>query len=409
MTGIIADKNLATLGKASYDWARAHMKILNSIIGKHQRSKPLRGIKLAFCLHITKETSVLVMSAQKLGAEVAICSANPLSTQDDIAAFLSSKNILTYAWKGESDSEYRECIRKVLQFGPDIVTDDGGDMHSTISQTSSLKILGGTEETTSGLARIRILHSSRKLQYPVIAVNDASTKYLFDNRYGTGQSAIDGLLRATGLLLAGKKVLVCGYGWVGKGIASRARGMGAIVSITEVDPLRALEASMDGYTVSKLSICAGYADFVITCTGQRHVIGINDILKMRNGVILANAGHFDTEIDIQSLHSKDKSPIQVRPFVEQFCIQGKLVYLISRGRVLNLVGSEGSPPEVMSLSFANQLLSIIYIAENYSTMQPGVYCVPKEIDNYVAEAALGSMNIEIDKLSKMQQRYIGLR
>ncbi|HEY7570896.1 MAG TPA: adenosylhomocysteinase [Nitrososphaeraceae archaeon] len=407
MTGIIADKNLAPQGKASYDWARAHMQIFNSIMEKYQSSKPLRGIKLAFCLHITKETSVLVMSAQKLGAKIAICSANPLSTQDDIAAFLSSKNILTYAWRGESDSEYRECIMKVLQFGPNIVTDDGGDMHNTIFQVPSLKILGGTEETTSGLARLRILHSSGKLNYPVVAVNDASTKHLFDNRYGTGQSAIDGLLRATGLLLAGKHVIVCGYGWVGKGIASRARGMGAIVSVTEVDPLRAMEASMDGYTVSKLSICAGYADFIITCTGQKHVISISEIIKMKSGVILANAGHFDTEIDIHSLHSKDKFPIQVRPYVEQFTIQRKLVYLISRGRVLNLVGSEGSPPEVMSLSFANQLLSIIYIAKNYSKMLPGIYCVPKEIDNYVAEAALRGMNIEIDKLSKMQRRYIG--
>jgi adenosylhomocysteinase len=409
MAGIIADKNLAPQGKASYDWARAHMKIFNSIMDKYQSSKPLRGIKLAFCLHITKETSVLVMSAQKLGAKVAICSANPLSTQDDIAAFLSSKNILTYAWRGESDSEYRECIMKVLKFGPNIVTDDGGDLHNTIFQTPSLKLLGGTEETTSGLARLRILHSSGNLKYPVVAVNDASTKHLFDNRYGTGQSAIDGLLRATGLLLAGKHVIVCGYGWVGKGIASRARGMGAIVSVTEVDPLRALEASMDGYIVSKLSICADYADFIITCTGQKHVIGISNIVKMKSGVILANAGHFDAEIDIESLYRKDKFPVQVRPHVEQFIIQGKLIYLISRGRVLNLVSSEGSPPEVMSLSFANQLLSIIYIAQNYSKMHPGVYCVPKEIDSYIAEAALRSMNIEIDKLSKMQQLYIGIQ
>jgi adenosylhomocysteinase len=349
------------------------------------------------------------MSAQKLGAKVAICSANPLSTQDDIAAFLSSKNILTYAWRGESDSEYRECIMKVLKFGPNIVTDDGGDLHNTIFQTPSLKLLGGTEETTSGLARLRILHSSGNLKYPVVAVNDASTKHLFDNRYGTGQSAIDGLLRATGLLLAGKHVIVCGYGWVGKGIASRARGMGAIVSVTEVDPLRALEASMDGYIVSKLSICADYADFIITCTGQKHVIGISNIVKMKSGVILANAGHFDAEIDIESLYRKDKFPVQVRPHVEQFIIQGKLIYLISRGRVLNLVSSEGSPPEVMSLSFANQLLSIIYIAQNYSKMHPGVYCVPKEIDSYIAEAALRSMNIEIDKLSKMQQLYIGIQ
>jgi len=345
------------------------------------------------------------MSAQKLGADIAICSANPLSTQDDIAAFLSSQNILTYAWRGESEGEYNECIVNVLQFNPDIVIDDGGDMHNKISHSSSTKIIGGTEETTSGLSRLRILNSAKRLAYPVIAVNDASTKHLFDNRFGTGQSAIDGLLRATGLFLAGKNVVVCGYGWVGKGVASRARGMGAIVSVTEVDPVRALEACMDGYIVSKLSQCASYADFLITCTGQKNVIGVKDILRMKSGVILANAGHFDAEIDVKSLYSSGISPTQVRPHVEQFSIHGKIVYLVARGRVLNLVSSEGSPPEIMALSFANQLLSIIYIARNCSMMKPGIYCVPKEIDNYVAEAALRSMNIRIDKLTKVQQRY----
>ncbi|MGC2597100.1 MAG: adenosylhomocysteinase [Nitrososphaeraceae archaeon] len=408
MMGRIADKNLAQAGKRAHVWARAHMTIFDYILKLHARNKPLLGIKLAFCLHITKETSVLVRCAQKLGAQIAICSANPLSTQDDIAAFLSSQNILTYAWRNESNSEYNECIMDVIRFDPDIAVDDGGDLHNKIHQSGTTKIMGGTEETTSGVSRLRILHSRKGLAYPIIAVNNASTKHLFDNRYGTGQSAIDGLLRATGLFLAGKRLLVCGYGWVGKGIASRARGMGAIVSVTEVEPVRALEASMDGFYVAQLSVCAGYADFIITCTGQKHVVTIGDILKMKSGVILANAGHFDVEIDVESLYNKDRSPVQARPNVEQFTINGKIVYLISCGRVLNLVSSEGSPPEIMALSFANQLLSIIHLVKNNKSMRPGIYCVPKEIDNLVAQAALKSMNIEIDKLSKVQQRYKGI-
>lgn len=408
MLGKIADTKLAPLGKRSYEWACAHMTIFDYISKKSRKSRPLLGIKLGLCLHITKETSVLVMCAQKLGAEVAICSANPLSVQDDIAAFLSSQKILTYAWQGESNREYHECIREIVRFHPDIVVDDGGDLHHTIHQLGPTPIMGGTEETTSGVSRLNILHSKKELTYPVIAVNNASTKHLFDNRYGTGQSAIDGLLRATGLFLAGKHILVCGYGWVGKGIASRARGMGAIVSITEVDPIRALEASMDGFYVTKLSASVDKADFVITCTGQKHVIGTNSFLKMKNGVVLANAGHFDVEIDVGYLFSRDRSPVKVRPYVEQFHFDGKIVYLVSGGRVLNLVGSEGSPPEIMALSFANQLLSINHIARNYEAMEPGIHCVPKEIDQLVAQYALKAMNIEIDKLTNMQRRYTGI-
>jgi adenosylhomocysteinase len=408
MVGRIANKKLAQAGKKAHAWARAHMTICDYILKRYMRKKPLLGIKLAFCLHITKETSVLVRCAQKLGAQIAICSANPLSTQDDIAAFLSSQNILTYAWRGESKSEYNQCIIDVIRFNPDIAVDDGADLHSKIHQMGITKLIGGTEETTSGVSRLRTLHSRKGLAYPIIGVNNAITKHLFDNRYGTGQSAIDGLMRATGLFLAGKHLVVCGYGWVGKGVASRARGMGAIVSVTEVDPIRALEASLDGFYVAQLSVCANYADFIITCTGQKHVVTINEILKMKNGVILANAGHFDVEIDVKSLYNKDRSPVQVRPNVERFTVNGKIVYLVSCGRVLNLVSSEGSPPEIMALSFANQLLSIIYLVKNSNSLQPGIYCVPNDIDNLVAHVALRSMNIEIDKLSKVQQRYKGI-
>ena len=408
MMGKIADKNLASRGRMSYEWARAHMTVLDRILKKYQQFKPLLGLKLGLCLHITKETSVLAVCAQKLGAEIAICSANPLSVQDDVAAFLSSQNILTYAWQDESNMEYNECITEVVRFNPDIVVDDGGDLHHKVHQLRPTGVRGGTEETTSGVSRLYMLHSRGELAYPVIAVNDAKSKHLFDNRYGTGQSAIDGLLRATGLFLAGKHLVVCGYGWVGKGVATRARGMGAIVSVTEVDPIRALEASMDGFSVGKLSTCADKADFVVTCTGQKHVIGKREISKMKSGVILANAGHFDVEIDIHFLYSRDGSPIKVRPNLKQFHFDGKIIYLVSEGRVLNLVCSEGSPPEIMALSFANQLLSIKHIARNFKTIELGVHCVPEEIDQMVAQYALNSMSIKIDKLTKMQRRYRGI-
>src|ERR1051325_7909129 len=405
MVGRIDNKKLAQAGKKAHAWARAHMTICDYILKRYMQKKPLLGIKLAFCLHITKETSVLVRCAQKLGAQIAICSANPLSTQDDIAAFLSSQNILTYAWRGESKSEYNQCITDVIRFNPDIAVDDGADLHSKIHQMGITKLIGGTEETTSGVSRLRTLHSREGLAYPIIGVNNAITKHLFDNRYGTGQSAIDGLMRATGLFLAGKHLVVCGYGWVGKGVASRARGMGAIVSVTEVDPVRALEASMDGFYVAQLSVCANYADFIITCTGQIHVIREEHIKKMKNGAILANAGHFDTEIDVNYVYSQDKAPIMVRPNLEALNILGKKIYLISKGRVVNLIGAEGHPPEVMALSFANQILSIIFITKNYDRIENKTYPVPNEIDQSVAHYALDAMDLKIDKMTDEQRLY----
>jgi adenosylhomocysteinase len=381
------------------------MVILDKIKIKHEKKKPLAGYRIGFCLHITKETSVLVMAAKELGADVALCSANPLSVQDDIAAFLSSEGVTTFAWRGETKREYDACINSVLKFRPNIITDDGSDLHIAANKTK-VKIFGGSEETTSGVKRLKALERRKRLMYPVIAVNDAYTKHMFDNRYGTGQSTIDGILRTTSLFLPGKQIIVCGYGWVGKGVAARTRGMGAIITITEIDPIKAIEANMDGFNVKRLSDVVSIGDIFITCTGQTHVIREEHIKKMKSGAILANAGHFDIEIDTKYLYSQDKSPASVRADIDCFNIVGKKIYLISKGRVVNLVGAEGHPPEVMALSFANQLLSIIFISKNYHKMENKIYNVPREIDQSVAKYALDSMNIEIDKMTKTQRLYI---
>ena len=401
----IADIRLAQNGKLSYQWARDHMAILDKIKIKNEKKKPLAGYRIGFCLHITKETSVLVMTAKELGADVALCSANPLSVQDDIAAFLSSEGITTFAWRGETKREYDECINSVLKFRPNIITDDGSDLHIAANKTK-VKIFGGSEETTSGVKRLKALERRKRLMYPVIAVNDAYTKHMFDNRYGTGQSTIDGILRTTSLFLPGKQIIVCGYGWVGKGVAARTRGMGAIITITEIDPIKAIEANMDGFNVKRLSDVVSIGDIFITCTGQTHVIREEHIKKMKSGAILANAGHFDIEIDTKYLYSQDRSPASVRADIDCFNIVGKKIYLISKGRVVNLVGAEGHPPEVMALSFANQLLSIIFISKNYHNMENKIYNVPREIDQSVAKYALDSLNIEIDKMTKTQRLYI---
>jgi adenosylhomocysteinase len=381
------------------------MAILNKIKIKNEKKKPLSGLRIGFCLHITKETSVLVMTAKQLGAEIALCSANPLSVQDDIAAFLSSEGINTFAWRGETKREYDECIDSVLKFQPNIITDDGSDLHIAANK-AKVKIFGGSEETTSGVKRLKALERRKRLMYPVIAVNDAYTKHMFDNKYGTGQSTIDGILRTTSLFIPGKQIIVCGYGWVGKGVAVRARGMGAIVTITEIDPIKAIEANMDGFNVKRLYDVVSIGDIFITCTGQINIIREEHIKQMKSGAILANAGHFDIEIDIKYLHSQDKSPVSVRADVDCFNILGKKIYLISKGRVVNLVGAEGHPPEVMALSFANQLLSIIFISKNYHKMENKVYTVPSEIDLSVAKYALAAMNIKIDTMTETQRLYL---
>ncbi|HET8856430.1 MAG TPA: adenosylhomocysteinase [Nitrososphaeraceae archaeon] len=396
---------LLETGKLSYEWALYTMKIISKIRKKYERIKPLTDFNLGFCLHITKETSVLLMAAKALGANISICSANPMSVQEDIVEFLKYNEMKVFATKNQTKKDFFKNIIKVLNTNPDIVTDDGAELHSIAHNRKIKSIIGGTEETTSGIFRILSLQSNNKLNYPIIGVNEAKTKHLFDNRYGTGQSTIDGLLRTLGILIAGKHFVVCGYGWVGKGVSSSLRGLGAKVTITEVDPIKALEAHLDGFNVQRLKDVLPTGDCFITCTGQRDVISKKDFSLMKNGVFLANAGHFDVEIDIHYLQSQDKFPKQVRPYLECYNINGKKIHLIAKGRVINLIAGEGNASEVMDLSFANQLLSIIYIAENYQNLKKKLHQVPKEIDEQVAHLALSAFDITIDKLSQRQIDY----
>lgn len=405
MKSVISEAGSPERGELSFLWAKDHMGILKKITEKVLKGQPLAGRRLGFCLHITKETSVLIMAAQELGAEIAACPANPLTTQDDIASFLCEKGVTVYAWRGQTDKEFRECLNKVIQFKPEIVTDDGAELHVQANNIKCQSILGGTEETTTGVTRLRALQGKKSLLYPVIGVNDASTKYLFDNRYGTGQSTIDGLMRATGVFMAGKHVIVCGYGWVGKGVASRASGMGAIVTVTEIDHIRALEASMDGFAVKRLLDVVESGDIFITCTGQTKVIRKEHFQKMKQGAILANAGHFDVEIDVEYLFKQDSNPVCVRANVSSFKIDGKKIFLIGRGRVVNLVSGEGHAPEVMSLSFANQLLSILYLSKFHGKLKKRLLRVPRHIDRAIARYSTESMNIRIDKLTTEQKAY----
>lgn len=374
------------------------MRIIDRITKDFSTSRalPLEGIKLGICLHITKETSVLVMALKALGAETALCSANPLSIQNDIACFLKDQEIRIFATRGESYEQYHDNMLKVIRFKPEIVTDDGAELHLMVHRFWDNNVVAGTEETTSGVTRLKELESGRQLKYPIIAINNAQTKYLFDNRYGTGQSTVDGLLRTTSVFLPGKHVIVCGYGWVGKGVASRLRGMGAIVTVTEINPIRALEAHMEGYEVRSLASACAYGDIFITCTGGYRIIRKEHINKMKDGVILCNAGHFDFEIDIDYMKSQDQEPKTIRPNIELYTVKGKCVYLLASGRVINLVGAEGHPPEVMALSFANQLMSIIYLAKKRGSLESRVYDVPEHIDRRISEYALIAFGIDVE-------------
>jgi len=404
----VRNTKLAARGRISYEWARSHMQILDNTINRLKKSKPLRGITLGFCLHITKETSVLLMGAKELGANVAACAGNPLTTQDDIAAFLASRGVHVYAWNDQSSKEYDWCIDQVLGHKPAILTDDGADMMVKShfdKRHQKLDILGATEETTAGVTRIRAVEREGKLRYPVIVVNDAYTKHMFDNRYGAGQSTVDGYLRAVNLLLASKRVVVAGYGWIGKGVASRCAGMGCKIIVTEVDPVKALEAHMDGYEVMPMSQAARIGDIFITCTGMTGIIRREHILKMKEGAVMGNVGHFDVEIDTKFL-LKSKSVREVRPALDECLLSnGRRVYLIGKGRLANLVAAEGHPPEVMAQSFSNQILSILYILRNHKKMEKKIIKVPREIDNQVARDALKAMNVRIDKLTAEQVKY----
>lgn len=405
----VKDESLADQGRMSYEWARSHMPILDKTIGRLKKSQPFKGLTLGFCLHITKETSVLLIGAKELGANVAACAGNPLTTQDDIAAFLASEGIHTYAWNDETNEEYDWCINQVLDHKPIIVTDDGADMNVKLhfdKRYKSMKILGATEETTAGVNRIKAIEKKGKLRYPVIVVNEAYTKHMFDNRYGTGQSTIDGFLRAMNLLFASKRVVVAGYGWVGRGVAARTHGMGCKVIVTEVDPVKALEAHMDGFEVMTMAEAAKIGDIFITCTGMRDIITKEHILSMKDGAVMGNVGHFDVEIDSDFLLNHSKSVREVRPNLDECVLQnGKKVYLVGKGRLANLVAAEGHPPEVMAQSFSNQIMSILYLLKNSKKIGKKVITVPLEIDTQVASDALQAFDVKIDHLTKKQIAY----
>ena len=409
MSKVKSSAKLIKDGELSYEWARSHMQILDNTINRLKKSKPLKGITLGFCLHITKETSVLLMGAKELGATVACCGGNPLTTQNDIAAFLASQGIHVYAWHGQSVKEYDWCIDQVLNHKPTILTDDGADMNVKAhfdNRYKNMKILGATEETTAGVTRIRAVEDQGKLRYPVILVNEAYTKHMFDNRYGTGQSTIDGYLRAMNLLMASKRVVVVGYGWVGRGVASRCHGMGSKVIVTEIDPIKALEAHMDGFEVMQMAQACKVGDIFITCTGMTSVIRKEHILQMKNGAIMGNVGHFDVEIDSKFLLKESKSVKRVRPNLDECTLKNnKRVYLIGEGRLANLVAAEGHPPEVMAQSFSNQILSVLYILKNHAKIGNKIINVPEEIDKQVAVDALKAMDVKIDKLTPEQIKY----
>ena len=409
MRSIIKHPELAEEGKIRVDWAEQHMPALKLIVDEYKDEKPLKDLKISACLHVTKETGVLIKSLHQLGAEVNLAASNPLTTQDDVAAYLAQIGINVFAWRGEKENEYFSMIKKILEFNPDIVIDDGGDLHVMLHEEErkrAMKILGGTEETTTGVIRLKALEKMEKLLYPVIAVNNAETKRMFDNKYGTGQSTMDGIMRATSLLLAGKKVVVCGYGWVGRGIASRARGLGAHVIVTEVDPIKAIEALLDGFEVMSINEAAEKGDIFITATGQINVIRGEHMVKMKNGAILANSGHFNVEVSIEDLEKMSVSKRKIRKNVDEYVLKnGKKLYLLGEGRLINLVAAEGHPPEVMMCSFSNQLLSIIYISKNHDKLTKKVYNVPRSIDKKVAEYILKAWNVKIDELIEEQVRY----
>ncbi|MEM0353258.1 MAG: adenosylhomocysteinase [Archaeoglobaceae archaeon] len=386
-------------------WAEKHMKVLAKIREEMEREKPLEGLKVGMALHVEAKTAVLVKTLISGGAEVAITACNPMSTQDDVADALRSLGIKCYAKRGMSVEEYYTAIQKVADFKPDIVIDDGADLIFELHRRKQ-KVKGASEETTTGVLRLKAMEREGVLAFPVIAVNDALTKFMFDNRYGTGQSTIDGLMRATNMLIAGKRVVVAGYGWCGRGVAMRCRGMGAKVIVTEVDEIRALEAIMDGFEVMPMSKACEIGDIFITTTGNRDVIREEHMRKMKDGAILANAGHFNVEIDVSALERIAKSVIEIRRNVKEFDLGDKKLYLLAEGRLVNLVAGDGHPIEVMDMSFSNQALAVRYIAENWQKLENKVYRMPEELDRRVAKLKLETLGVEIDKLTEAQIRYL---
>ncbi len=407
----IKDINLAEGGRRRIEWAEREMPVLRQIRERFGREKPLKGIRIAACLHVTTETANLMRTLQEGGADVVLTASNPLSTQDDVAAALVHFwEIPVFAIKGEDNVTYYRHIAAALDHKPHLTMDDGADLVSTLHKERRdllPNVIGGTEETTTGVIRLRAMAADGMLHFPVIAVNDAMTKHFFDNRYGTGQSTIDGIIRATNMLLAGKRFVVAGYGWCGRGLAMRARGMGAIVIVTEVDPLKALEAVMDGYEVMPMSEAARIGDIFCTVTGDINVIDRQHFEVMKDGAILANSGHFNVEINIPALEAMAVEKKLVRPFVEQYVLSdGRRIHLLGEGRLINLAAAEGHPASVMDMSFANQALSAEYMVKYGKKLERRVYPVPEEIDKEIARLKLRAMGIEIDVLTEEQQRYL---
>lgn len=405
----VKDVSLTKQGLLLIEWAESRMPVLTKIRRDFENRKPLEGFQIAACLHVTKETAVLMRTLLAGGAKVALCGSNPLSTQDEVTAALVNDGVNVYAWRGETTEEYYWCVEKVIDYAPFITLDDGADLVSTIHRKKGEalnRVKGGTEETTTGVMRLREMAKAKALKYPIIAVNDAYTKYLFDNRYGTGQSTIDGIVRATNVLLAGKNFVVCGYGWCGRGLALRARGMGANVIITEVDPIKALEAIMDGFRVMPMNNASKIGDIFVTVTGNINVIQKEHMLQMKNGTILANSGHFNVEINISDLENISSSNRVIKSGLEEFVLRDeRKLYLLTEGRLVNLAAAEGHPSEVMDMSFANQALCVEYLVKE-KKMKPKVYSVPEEIDRFVANLKLKAMDIEIDDLTEAQKRYL---
>ena len=407
----VKKESLAPQGQQRILWADRMMPVLNLIRRRFEKEKPLKGLRVSACLHDTTETANLMRTLKAGGADVVLCASNPLSTQDDTAASLVKDfGIRTYAIKGEDKKTYYSHIRKVLEHEPNLTMDDGADLVSELhGKMSGLLngIIGGTEETTTGVIRLRSLEEKGLLKYPIVAVNDADTKHFFDNRYGTGQSTIDGVLRATNVLIAGSVFVVCGFGWCGRGLASRARGMGAQVVVTEVDPLRAIEAVMEGFEVLPMSQAAAKGDIFVTVTGNLNVIRAEHFKKMKDGAIIANSGHFNAEIDIPALEKLSSKRKFVREFVEEFTLAGgKKINLLADGRLVNLATAEGHPASVMDMSFADQALSAEFMAKTGKMLEKRVYIVPKEIDQEVARLKLAAMQVSIDKLTPEQKKYL---
>jgi adenosylhomocysteinase len=411
LIGDVKDLGLAEKGKRRIEWANQHMPVLQLIRKRFIKEQPLKGVRMSACLHVTSETANLAITLRDGGAEIVLCASNPLSTQDEVAASLvKDYNIPTYAIKGEDNATYYAHINAALDHKPQITMDDGADL-VTILLTKRIDLLsgviGGTEETTTGVVRLRAMAKDGTLKFPIIAVNDALTKHFFDNRYGTGQSTLDGVIRATNLLIAGLRVVVAGYGWCGRGVSMRAKGLGADVIVTEVNPTKAIEAVMDGFRVMPMNEAAKVGDIFITVTGNKSVIAHEHFEKMKDGAVISNSGHFNVEIDIPALEKLSNSKKPARPFVDEYTMKdGRRLYLLADGRLINLSAAEGHPASVMDMSFANQALSAEYMLKSSGELEKQVYAVPEQLDKQIAKLKLESMGVQIDKLSSDQEHYL---